>query len=135
MLKRSILAIALTMGLMPGLALAEGEAAPTVDKVMADLAAVGPDALLARVKELQGQVDNLNAQAAAKRKEADQLVAQGEALKKQIAAVEKFTAELAKAMAPPPPPEPTPAAPAAAPAEPAPATPPPAEPAPEQPKE
>lgn len=101
-----------------------------LDKVIADLAKVGPDALLARVKELKDKSVALNKEAAGLRTKADQLDAQAATLKAQVDAVEKFTTELAKAMAPPPAPAPTPAAPAATPA-PAPAKP--AEPAPAKP--
>ena len=76
---------------------------PALDKVIADLAAVGPEALLARVKELKAQSVALNKEATDLRTKADQLDAQSTALKQQIAAVEKFTTELAKAMAPPAP--------------------------------
>lgn len=121
MIRKTTVAVALfaIAVVTPGYSQAEG---PTVDQVISDLAAIGPEVLLARVKDLKTQAANLTTQAAEMRKKAGELDAQAANLKKQIEAVEKFTTELAKAMNPAPAPAPTPATPAAAPA-PAPATP------------
>jgi 2-oxoglutarate dehydrogenase E2 component (dihydrolipoamide succinyltransferase) len=97
--------------------------APDVNKVIEDMAAIGPDALLARVKELKAVEQNTVQQAAELRAQADQKDSEANALRARIAAVEKFTAELTAAMTPPAPkpaPEATPAA-APPPAEPVPA--------------
>ena len=96
---------------------------PDVNAVIEQMAAVGPEALLARVKELKTAETDLAGQAAALRQQADQKDAEAAALRARIAAVEKFTGDLAAMAAPPPAPvaaqpaaAPTPAAPAMAPA-------------------
>ena len=81
--------------------LAEDPPKPSVDQIVKDIAAIGPDALLARVKQLKDEVAKLNGQAGELRKQADGLDGQANALRTQIAAVEKFTNELVAAMAPP----------------------------------
>lgn len=77
---------------------------PDVNAVIEQMAAVGPDALLARVKELKAAEADLVKQAADLRAQADQKDADVNALRARIAAVEKFTADLAAMSAPPPPP-------------------------------
>jgi hypothetical protein len=94
--------------------------APDVNAVIEQMAAVGPTALLARVKELKAAEAELGTQAKALRQQADQKDAEAAALRGRIAAVEKFTADLAAMAAPAPV---TPAAPAAAAAAPVPAAP------------
>ncbi len=106
---------------------------PDVNKVIEEIAAVGPDALLARVQELKASERQLKKQAADLRKQADQKEAEAARLRQRIAAVEKFTSELVAATKPA---EPKPA-PEAKPAakkepEPAPKSEPPPEPKPEQ---
>lgn len=115
MLHKLSVAVALAALSLAPQTFAEGEA-PSVDKVITDLAAIGPDALLARVVELKTQVATLTTQANEMRTKAGELDAQAAALTAQIAAVEKFTTELAKAMNPSPPAEATPAEAAPAPA-------------------
>ena len=128
--------------LIPFAAFAQ-EDAPDVNKVIEDLAAVGPDALLSRVKELKQSEQALKDEAAALRAQADAKEAEAAAARARIEAVEKLTTELATAMTPPQPekpvvPEPTPA-PQESPGEPAvaepepPTAPEPAEPAVDQP--
>ena len=105
----------------------EAAPAPDVNQVIEQMAAVGPEALLARVKELKSAEQGLVKQAGDLRAQADQKDKEAEALRARIAAVEKFTAALAAAMAPPPLPElakEAKAEPAPAPAEAAPAPPP-----------
>ena len=106
-----------------GMAWAEDPPTPDINKVVADIAAVGPEALLAHVKGLKGQEQELKAQAEDLRKQAGKKDAEAERMRKRIDAVDKFTTELAAVLNPPPPVE-TPAAPppaeaAATPAEPA----------------
>lgn len=93
---------------------------PDVNKVLEDMAAIGPDALLARVKELRATEQQLKNQAAELRKQADQKDAEAAALRKRIETVEKFTADLVAATKPP---EPKPAPEAKPAAQPAPAKP------------
>ena len=113
----------------PGTAWAEDPPAPDINKVVADIAAVGPEALLAHVKGLKTKEQELKAQAGELRKQAGKKDAEAEKLRKRIEAVDKFTTELAAVLNPPPPietltapppaePAPTPAEPAAAPAAP-----------------
>ncbi len=94
---------------------------PDVNAVIEQMAAVGPDALLARVKELKAAEGDLVKQATDLRTQADQKDAEANALRARIAAVEKFTTDLAAMSAPPAPAAPAPAeaapAPAPAPAE------------------
>lgn len=146
-MKRVALGLALLALMASPVVQAEEPAKPSVDQIVKDIAAIGPDALLARVKQLKDEAANLNKAAGELRKQADGLDGQANALRAQIAAVEKFTTELVNAMAPPAPPAaPAPATPAAQPApaaaapapaaEPAPAAAaPPAEAAPAKPKE
>jgi len=79
---------------------------PDVNAVIEQMAAVGPDALLARVKELKAAEAELLKQAADLRTQADQKDAEVNALRARIAAVEKFTSDLAAMSAPPAPPAP-----------------------------
>ena len=102
---------------------AEDPPVPDIDKVVADIAAVGPEALLAHVKGLKTKEQELKAQAEDLRKQAGKKDAEAARMRKRIDAVDKFTTELAAVLNPPPPVE-TPAAPppaeaAATPAEPA----------------
>lgn len=97
---------------------------PDVNRVIEDMATVGPEALLSRVKELKQSEQALEDEAAALRAQADQKEAEAAATRARIEAVERFTSELATAMNPPQPTAPEAAAPAApeppaAPAEPA----------------
>lgn len=123
-----LLAAALVSLAQPG---AMAQDAPNVDTVMDQVAAVGPDALIARVKELKAAEAALKNEAAELRKQADQKDQAAAQMQTRIAAVEKFLTDLNAAMnpAPPAPAEAKPAAeaaPAPAPAEekPAEATPP-----------
>ena len=114
----SVLALA-----APGVAWAEDPPVPDINKVVADIAAVGPEALLAHVKGLKTKEQELKAQAEDLRKQAGKKDAEAARMRKRIDAVDKFTTELAAVLNPPPPVE-TPAAPppaeaAATPAEPA----------------
>lgn len=94
----------------------DAPAPPDVNAVIEQMAAVGPEALLARVKELRTAETDLVGQAAALRQQADQKDAEAAALRARIAAVEKFTGDLAAMIAPPPAAAPVAAQPAAAPA-------------------
>lgn len=94
-------------------AASEEPAKPDVNKVIEEIAAVGPEALLARVKELKSAQEQLKKQAADLRKQADQKDAEAKQLQARIAAVEKFTSDLmaaAKPAEPKPAPEAKPAA-------------------------
>lgn len=96
---------------------APAPAAGDIDKVLGDLAAIGPEALAGHVKTLKEQADAKAAEAAALKEQSDAKLAEVEALKQKIAAIETFAAELAKVMAPAPAPEaPAEAPPAEAPA-------------------
>ncbi len=108
--------------LMSGAAWTDEAPKPDVNKVIEDMAAIGPEQLLARVNELKAAEQEYVKQAADLRAQADQKDAEVAALRARIAAVEKFTTELAAAMAPAPPPAPAAEA-AAPPAEAAPAPP------------
>lgn len=79
--------------------------APDVNKVIEDLATVGPEALLSRVKELKTAEQALKDEAAALRAQADQKDAEAAAARARVEAVERFTNDLATAMAPTPAPE------------------------------
>lgn len=96
---------------------APAPAAADIDKVLGDLAAIGPEALAGHVKALKEQADAKAAEAAALKEQSDAKLAEVEALKQKIAAIEAFTAELAKVMAPAPEAPPAEAAPAEAPAQ------------------
>jgi pyruvate dehydrogenase E2 component (dihydrolipoamide acetyltransferase) len=126
-MKKIILAAALLAA--PLVSAQDAPAAPDVNAVIEQMAAVGPEALLARVKELRAAEADLAGQATALRQQADQKDAEAAAVRARIAAVEKFTGELAAMIAPPPAPPAAEAQPAAAPA-PAEAAPAPAEAAP-----
>jgi len=123
------LIFAAAMFAAPFVAAQDAPPAPDVNAVIEQMAAVGPEALLARVKELRAAETDLVGQAAALRQQADQKDAEAAAVRARIAAVEKFTGELAAMITPPPAPAPAEAQPAAAPA-PAEAAPAPAEAAP-----
>jgi 2-oxoglutarate dehydrogenase E2 component (dihydrolipoamide succinyltransferase) len=99
--------------LMTGGAWTDDPPKPDVNKVIEDMAAVGPEQLLARVHELKAAEQELLKQATDLRTQADQKDAEVAALRARIAAVEKFTTELAAAMAPAPPAAPAPVAEAA----------------------
>jgi uncharacterized protein (DUF3084 family) len=98
-------------GLMSALG-ANAQDAPNVDAVMDQVAAVGPDALIARVKELKAAEEQLKKESAELRQQADQKDKAAEQMRTRIAAVEKFLNELNVAMNPQPAPaeEATPAA-------------------------
>ena len=127
---RTVLILSVLALAGPGMAWAEDPPAPDIDKVVADIAAVGPEALLAHVKGLKTQEQALKAQAEDLRKQAGKKDAEAQRMRKRIDAVDKFTTELVAVLNPPPPvetpaapppaaPEPTPAVPAAAPDAPA----------------
>lgn len=80
---------------------AEEPAGPNVDKVLEELATIGPEALVARVKEMQAQVDAKQKEAADLRAKAEAAQAEAEALKQRIATIEGFTKAVNDAMAPP----------------------------------
>ena len=87
-----------------------------VSKVVDDIAALGPEALLAHVKGLKTKEQALKSQAEDLRKQAATMDAQATAMRARVEAVEKFTSELAALLAPPAPAPPVaPAEPAAAP--------------------
>jgi hypothetical protein len=99
--------------LVTGAAWSDDPPKPDVNKVIEDMAAVGPEQLLARVQELKNAEQELIKQAADLRAQADQKDAEVNALRARIAAVDKFTTELAAAMAPAPAAAPAPVAEAA----------------------
>ena len=107
----------------PGMTWAEDPPPPDINKVVEDIAAVGPEALLAHVKGLKIKEQELKAQAEELRKQAGNKDAEAARLHKRIEAVDKFTTELAAVLNPAPPPEvpaaPPSAEPAPTPAEPA----------------
>ncbi len=113
-MKKLILAAAILAA--PLASAQDAPAPPDVNAVIEQMAAVGPEALLARVKELRAVETDLVGQATALRQQADQKDAEAAALRARIAAVEKFTGDLAALTAPPPAPAPVEAQPAAAPA-------------------
>ena len=120
---RTVLILSVLALAASGMAWAEDPPVPDIDKVVADIAAVGPEALLAHVKGLKTKEQELKAQAEDLRKQAGKKDAEAARMRKRIDAVDKFTTELAAVLNPPPPVE-TPAAPppaeaAATPAEPA----------------
>jgi len=83
----------------------EAAQGPNVDKVLEELAAIGPEALLKRVDEMKAQVKATEEEAAKLRSQADAKAKEAEALKQRIQTIEKFTADLNKAMNPEPPKE------------------------------
>ena len=78
-----------------------GEDTSQVDKVMEGFAALGPEALLARLSELRKQTIDLSNEAKALREKAAELDQRSTAIRKRIDAVESFTAALAALMNPP----------------------------------
>ena len=122
---RTVLIFAVLGLAAPGMAWSEDPPPPDINKVVADIAAVGPEALLAHVKGLKTKEQELKAQAEELRKQAGNKDAEAARMRKRIDAVDKFTTELAAVLNPPPSPEalaapplaepgPTPAEPAAA---------------------
>lgn len=103
---KSFLCTAAALLLAFGAAAQDAPESPDVNQVIEDMAAVGPDALLSRVKELKQSEQALKAEADALREQAAQKEAEAEAMRARIQAVEQFTNELATAMSPPPPPAP-----------------------------
>ncbi len=94
---------------------AQEPAKPDVDAVVEQIAAIGPEALVARVKELKAAEGNLKQEAVQLRQQADAKDKEAEAIRNRVAAVEKFLTDLNAVMNPQPPAEPA-AQPAADPA-------------------
>lgn len=74
---------------------------PSVDGVLSELAAIGPDALAERVAEMHAQVEQLNQRAVELRGQADSLEAEAVAMQQRVATIEGFVGKVAEAMNPP----------------------------------
>ncbi len=74
---------------------------PNIDNVLAELAKIGPEALIAHVKKLREDIDRLKQEAEAARQQAEQLEAQSAQTQKRVLTIEAFMASVGEAMAPP----------------------------------